>query len=281
MKKKLRLRFTSFGAIIMVAMYLCFSFWSAKTFSFKELFEGIDFEQLTKDVEAAMQNLEQKDSSPASLPRQPQPSLPQTFDQPFSPLDTTLTTPTQVPAAPTDQDQSLEKLFLDPVQITQEKGKPAVPIQISEAKQKAYDHYMEKIVELLATLEQAIETNYKLSEAFRLFFTNFQDALDEIIIQKDIIGSKKIYLALFFADTPETNQCRKEIINAVEELTKFCRQLSVSAENEIKATESEEETLKKLAEKKFQLPEPRRIIERKKRGQRGAPVSSSTPQETP
>lgn len=255
-------RFTGLWALALV--YLCLSFWAAKTFSFEEFLQGIDFEQLTKDIEKAVEEAEQK----GQLPQPPamfQPGMP---TSPIQPLDLTLTTPT--PQKTGDQTQDLETLFLEPIKVIEEKGKKE-PIKVSDQKQKAYEHYMGQMVELMATLEQAIETNPEFSDTFRSFFTQFQDAIDEIIVQKDIIGSKKLYLALLFTDNEATNELRKKIVTTVKELTKLCNQVKLSETEELTTTEREEKRLRKLAEQQFTEPKPRRDIERKKRGRRGAP----------
>lgn len=255
------------GCLTLVLAYFCLSFWTAKTFSFEEFLKGIDFEQLTKDIEEAVEAAEQK----GQFPSYPGMGSTQSSESvaPISPLDLTLTTPTAQKSE--DLGQDLEKLFLDPIIVVQEKGK-AAPIKVSDQKLKAYEHYMGKMVELITTLELAIETNPRFSDLFRSFFTHFQDAIDEIIVQKDIIGSKKLYLALLFTDNEATNQLRKKIVFAVKELSKFCDQVNVSEAEEIKATEQEEEKLRNLAKQELITPKSKKIAQRKARGQRGAPT---------
>lgn len=259
------------GCLMLVLVYFCLSFWTAKTFSFEEFLKGIDFEQLTKDIEEAVEAAEQK----GHIPSYPGMGGTQTSESttPISPLDLTLTTPTTQKSE--DLGQDLEKLFLEPIIVVQEKGKTA-PIKVPDQKEKAYEHYMGKMVELMTTLELAIETNPRFSDLFRSFFTHFQDAIDEIIVQKDIIGSKKLYLALLFTDNEATNQLRKKIVVAVKELSKFCDQVSISEAEEIKTAEQEEDKLRNLAKQNLATPKTDKQVQRKTRGQRGAPTKQIT-----
>ncbi|MBS1987475.1 hypothetical protein JST56_00610 [Candidatus Dependentiae bacterium] len=256
-------------------MYLCLSFWSAKTFSFEDLFQGVDFEQLAKDIEKAVEEAEAK----GELPARPMPGA--AISQPTFPLTAPVTEPFIEPekkAAADKQDlgKDLKNLFLEPIVITQEKGKQA-PIKVSDQKQKAYDYYMDQLVELLASVEQIVETSPKISDQFKQFFTHYQDALDEITVQKDIFASKKLYLAVLYADNPATNELRKKIVSTVDELSKLHKQIQVTEAQEIKSAEREQAELLKRAQEKLDLPEPRKIIQRKKRGRRGAPEQKALP----
>jgi|GEM_PF-4198670 len=250
----------------------CFSFWSAKTFSFEDLFQGVDFEQLARDIEKAVADEEAKNEDRAGRPILPktgveQPAFPTTpqssqqFPEPVKKAGANLQ----------DEGTDLKKLFLEPIIATQEKGKQAL-IKISDQKQKAYNHYMDQLVELLASIEQIIETSPEYSDQFKLFFTHYQDALDEITVQKDIFASKKLYLAVLYSDNPATNELRKSIIDTVNELSKIYKQIKISEADEIRLAEQEQAELLKRAHKKLDLPEPRKVIERKKPGRRGAPT---------
>lgn len=260
--------------ISVALMYFCLSFWSAKTFSFEDLFQGVDFEQLAKDIEKAVEEAEAKGELPARPITTGAP-----LGQPAFPLTAPVIEPFIEPEKKTatnqqDLGKDFKNLFLEPIVINQEKGKQA-PIKVSEQKQKAYDYYMDKLVELLASVEQIVETSPKFSDQFKQFFTHYQDALDEITVQKDIFASKKLYLAVLYADNPATNELRKKIITTVDELIKLDKQIRLTEAEEIKSAEKEHAELLKRAQKKLDLPEPRKIIQRKKRGRRGAPEPQS------
>lgn len=252
---------------LVALMYFCLSFWSAKSFSFEDLFQGVDFDQLAKDIQKAVDEAEAKGELPA---RPMQPAAAPTFP----PLMPELSKEHEKKARADQQDlgKDLKKLFLDPIVIAQEKGKQE-PVKVSDQKQKAYDHYMDQLVELLASVEQIVETSPNFSDQFKQFFTHYQDALDEITVQKDIFASKKLYLTVLYTDNPATNELRKKIVTTVDELSKLHKQIEVSEAEEMRSAEREHTELLKRAQEKLDLPGPRRIVQRKKRGRRGAPES--------
>lgn len=249
---------------IMASIYICLSFWAAKTFSFEEFLQGVDFEKLTKDIEKSLEKSEQQKEAP--LP--PMPS-----DQTDQKQETSA--PEQEEQNESSKIEDIETVFTEPITPVIEKGRPA-PIKVSSNKAKAYDHFVGKMVNQLSELELIIENSPKISEIFRLFFTEFQSAIDEFIVQNDNIKSKKgIYLAKLYEDKEGANELRKKIVVASKKLDKFCQKLKLSEETELKNEENDEQELNELAQKKLDPPSNQKIIERKARGSRGAKESSS------
>ena len=219
---------------LVALMYFCLSFWGAKTFNFEDLFQGVDFDQLAKDIQKAVDEAEAK----GEFPGRPIPTAAPINQPGFSSPMAELSTEPEKKARPDQKDlgKDLKKLFLEPIVISQDKGKQQ-PIKVSDQKQKAYDYHMNQFVELLASVEQIVETSHKFSDQFKQFFTHYQDAIDEITVQKDIFASKKLYLLVLYTDSPATNELRKKIVTTVDELSKLHKKIAVSEAQEIKSAE--------------------------------------------
>lgn len=214
----------------------------------KGLFDGVNFEELLKGVEEA---LEKEELAAAAAGKSPilTPENPQLYRD----SDRTTTPDETLQKKPFIQ-KDTTALFLDPDTQKSPTDLPGALPKPTDKSFYAYQSIMGDLVNILNTLDQKITSNAtELSPAFReKYSAQYQSIVDQITIAKEMIESKKIYTQLFLAP-PEANKTlvvdmkklRQSILDALPQAKKLDAQVIIHSEEDTDAKNID--VLKKLA----------------------------------
>lgn len=196
------------------------------------LFEGIDFDQLAKDMESMLEDIEKQDSNKESTPEKSIADFPERE-------------PSLKRAEDPDESASVDikTLFLEPIKIeSSSRDDKKGSYRFSKAKLNAYDHYMNLLVDHLTTIEKKIDASKIFSPEFKTHFTQDKSTIDEVVVSDALISTKKMYKRVFFLSN--FSELRKKIVAAVEKLEAIDKRIAFDLTQEEKVTDN----LKKRAE---------------------------------
>ena len=224
---------------------------------FDELFKNIDMDKMLKDLEDVF-GLEETSKKKAAEIKQP-PRFRRATVQKRTPETQTKT----IQEKPTTETKKKNKqtLFLEDFEISQEAPK------LPKEKHIAYNSIMKELTDKLNSIQNRIDS-FEFGIALKEIIEdikidddkNYKDIITQIKIAKDAIGSKQIFLRIFFSK--EYNDSRKTIISLLNEIIQIeqSKKIKISTLErlfkklspttiEISKIEKSEEAQKKIEEK--------------------------------
>lgn len=193
-------------------------------FDFASLFEGVDFDQLAKDLEPMLEEME-KQSQEQALGTQEE-ARADDLQQDLKMK--------QTPEAVDQTETDSKTLFLEPIKIEATDGQKG-KYKFSQAKLNSYDVYMGSLVELLKTLEKKIDASQTLSPEFKALCTHYKTTIDDIVVSDAIISEKKLYQRVFFLSN--FNELRKKIVGVIETLESLDKRITATSADEEKISD--------------------------------------------
>lgn len=201
---------------------------------FDDLFKGVDFDKLAKDIESMLEEEEK-------LPKNPHASQSQSLRLPSS-----LGVPAQKATSAQPQAASVnpirmdkKSLFLDPL-VIQKNGGQKPSYTFPPEKFESFTFYKNEFIEELKHIEREIDLPGEFSIEFKEQFLKHKATIDTIVVALEFIANRRFYIRAFFL--PQFNELRKKVIEALEKLYQLNKRIALKVYAEQKTEKDKQES---------------------------------------
>lgn len=228
---------------------------------FDNLFKGVDFDKLAKDIEGMLEKNETTKGIKA--PKSP---FQQTLRHPASKnVNQTIITQPKI-------NMDKKALFLDSIAIEKASGGKSAQYEFPQAKIKSFHEHVELFIDELKLLERSADSAKIFSTEFRERFFSHKKEIDSIIVALGFISDRKFYIRAFFLKQFEN--LREKVVKAINGLKKINQRISLeSRESDEEHDTSIDQLQKRLKfQKKAQSrlsDTPQKPLSKKKKFHRG------------